>query len=89
MTLPPERGRFGVPNFQLYYLIAQCSYAHLWFHPDPRIPFLCPEADLTLPDSLLTVLPKGMPRDPQDIQMVSTTCWACDKLRRLMGSDLL
>lgn len=62
---------------------------HTWFHPYSRIPYLGPEADLILPDTLSSVLPKGLPRDPQDIQTVSTTSWAWDKLRRLLGSDLL
>ena len=27
---PYEKGGFGVPNFEVYYLIAQAKYAHHW-----------------------------------------------------------
>lgn len=68
LTLPYNREGIGAPDFKLYYFVAQCSYAHLWYHPDSRIPYLCPESDLACPDTLSTILPKGMKRDTVDIQ---------------------
>lgn len=84
LTLPYHRGGFSLPDFKLYYLVAQCSYAHAWYHTDSKLPFLCPETDLVLPNGLASVLPTGYPRDRDDIQTVSTTSWAWLKLARLM-----
>lgn len=52
LTLPYDIGGYSVSDLQLYYVVAQCSYAHSWFHPDTRIPYLRPEADLVLPERL-------------------------------------
>lgn len=84
LTLPYNRGGFSIPDFKLYYLVAQCSYAHAWYHTVSKLPYVCPESDLVLPNQLTTVLPNGLPRDPLDIQTVSTTSWAWLKLSRLM-----
>lgn len=87
LTLPYDRGGLGIPNFKLYYLVAQCSYSHIWYHPDPRIPYYHPEVDFMLPDPLTSILPKGITRHPTDIQTLYTSSWAWDKLRNMLGSQ--
>lgn len=89
LTLPYARGGLGIPNFKLYYLVAQCSYSHVWYHPDHRIPYYRPEADFMLPDSLTSILPRGLPRDPSDIQTLYTAGWAWDKLRCMLRAPYL
>lgn len=37
---PYERGRFGVPHLQLYFLATQSQYAHYWHHADNYAPNL-------------------------------------------------
>lgn len=42
-----------------------------------------------LPDTLMSIIPKGLTRDPADIQSLYSSSWAWDKLRTMMGSTLL
>ena len=87
LVLPYERGGYAVPHFHLYYLVAQCHYAHHWYHPDKRLPYAIPESDLVTPQPLRTILPLGIPLDTTDVLTVSTACWAWRRLARMLGAQ--
>lgn len=89
LTLPCARGGFAIPDPQLYFLVAQAQYAHHWFHLDDRIPYTKPDKEIAAPTPLASPLPIGIPLDQQDIQPLSTTCWAWRKLNLLLGSGPL
>lgn len=89
LTLPYNRGGFAVPDFHLYYLVAQAQYSYHWFHPDAQIPYTITDKKLVAPTPLASLLPKGKSLDPRDIQPLSTTCWAWRKLNRMLVSDPL
>lgn len=81
LMLPFECGGFGVPDFYLYYLIAQTHFSYFWYHPDSRIQYLKADCSMIHPRQLTTLIPAGMKRNPADIETVATACWAWNKLR--------
>lgn len=70
---PFERGVFDVPDFYLYYLVAQEHYASFWYHPDARLQFLKHEHTQAHPYPLSTILPRGLRRTPGEIHTLQTT----------------
>lgn len=89
LTLPYHRGGLAVPDFHLYFLVAQAQYSHHWFHPDIQILYTITDKELAAPTLLASLLPKGKPLDPRDIQALSTTCWAWQKLNCKLGAGPL
>lgn len=91
--MPYERGGFEIPNFRIYYLVAQCSFSRHWFHFDSQVPYLRSEADLSHPTPLSALMPVGKPvslkHDPLDLQTLSTTSWAWKQLARATRAQLL
>lgn len=62
--------------------MAQIHFSYGWYHPDDNIQYLKTDLSQVHPQPLHTLLPRGLSRNPLDIETVSTTCWAWAKLCR-------
>lgn len=74
---------------QLYYLVAQCTCSRHWYHPDACIHYAKQERELVAATPMAALLLIGRPQDQNDIQTVSSTCWAWKRLQRKTGGTTI